>query len=113
MRLGSQNLARARKRGRIPIVVTCNERCSALVRLRIKGSLAKRLGLAKLVVIARAKGTVAANKKTALRAKLTKRTRRALRGRRALRLTLRGTFTDAAGNATALTRRAVLKRPRR
>ena len=112
MRLRSRDLTRALRLRRIPVAVTCDEQCTALVRIRIRLKLARRLGLARSIVITRAGGTVPAGAKKVLRAKLSKRVRRALRERRSLRITLRGTFTDAAGNTARLSGKSVLKRRR-
>jgi hypothetical protein len=95
IRLGSRNLRKAVKSGRIPVGVTCNEACSVAVELKVTRKLAKRLKLGKKVVIARVKGAAPAGRATPLRAKLTRRARRALRTRRALRLTITAALTDA------------------
>ena len=113
IRLGSRNLRKAVKSGRIPVRATCNEACSVVLELRVTRKLAKVLKLRKKVVIARVRGAVPAGRATPLRAKLTRRARRALRTRRALRLTIAAALTDAAGNRTRVTKKASLKRPRR
>ena len=112
IRLGSRNLRRAVKRGRIPVMVTCDEACSAALELKVARKLARRLKLGR-VVIARGQGAVPAGRRTTLRAKLTRRARRALRGRRSLRLTIEAALSDAAGNGSQVKKRASLKRPRR
>ncbi|HMJ02828.1 MAG TPA: hypothetical protein VK506_07795, partial [Conexibacter sp.] len=111
IRLGSRNLRKALKSGRIPVRVTCNEACSVALELKVTRKLARRLKLGKLV-IARVKGAAPAGRATPLRAKLTRRARRALRTRRSLRLTIAAALTDAAGNRTRMTKKASLQRPR-
>ena len=112
IRLGSRNLRKAVKSGRIPVRTTCNEACSVALELKVTRKLARRLKLGKKVVIARVRGAVPAGRATPLRAKLTRRARRALRTRRLLRLTIAAALTDAAGNRTRVTKKASLKRPR-
>ena len=58
IRLGSRNLRKAIKSGRIPVRTTCNEACSVVLELRVTRKLAKRLKLKKKVVIARVRGAV-------------------------------------------------------
>ena len=111
IRLGSRNLRKAVKSGRIPVRTTCNEACSVALELKVTRKFARRLKLGK-VVIARVRGAVPAGRATPLRAKLTRRARRALRTRRLLRLTIAAALTDAAGNRTRVTKKASLKRPR-
>lgn len=113
IRLGSRNLRKAVKSGRIPVRATCNEACSVVLELKVTRKLARGLKLKKKVVIARVRGAVPAGRATPLRARLTRRARRALRTRRALRLTIAAALTDAAGNRTRVTKKASLKRPRR
>ena len=112
LRLASRNLRVALKRGRIPVVVTCDEQCTAVVQVQVTRKLAERLKLGKQIVIARARGAVKPGARKTLSEKLTKRARRALRGRSSLRVTLIATFTDAAGNAARLKKNAGLTRPR-
>jgi len=111
LRLASRNLAKLLKRKRLPFTVTCDEPCSAVVEVRITSKLAKKLKLGKKVVIARAKGAVAARKKTTLRAKLVTPARRALAKRKSLRIGVAGTFTDAAGNKARRSLKGSLRRP--
>jgi hypothetical protein len=111
VRLGSKNLAKAVKSGRIPLRVTCNERCSAAVEVRVTRKQAKALRLGRKRVIAKAKGPVTAGRGKTLRAKLTAKARRALRRRNALKLTLAARFTDTAGNRSRQVRKGALKRP--
>jgi hypothetical protein len=113
IRLGSRNLRKAVKSGRIPVRVTCNEACSVALELKVTRKLARRLKLKKNVVLARVRGAAPAGRATPLRARLTRRARRAIRTRRALRLTIAAALTDAAGNRTRVTKKASLKRPRR
>ncbi len=113
IRLGTRNLAKIVKSGRVPVRVTCNEACSAAVQVRVTRKLAKALGLRRKTVIAKAKGSVRAGARKTLRAKLTARARRAMRRRNSLKLSLAGTFTDAAGNKAKQSRKGTLKRPSR
>ena len=113
IRLGSRNLAKIVKSGRIPVKVTCDETCSAVVQVRVTRKLAKALGLRRKTVIAKAKGSVNAGARKTLRGKLTRKARRAMRRRNSLKLSLAATFTDAAGNRAKQTRKGTLKRPRR
>ena len=113
LRLGSRDLAKAVKTGRVPIRVTCDEACSAVVELRVTSKVAKRLGLKKNVVIAKTKGNLEAGKAKTLRAKLTSRARRPLRRRKALSFRIAGAFTDSSGNAAKLSAKVSLKRPRK
>lgn len=112
LRLGSRNLRRALRTGRVPVKVTCNEACAGRVQLRVSKRLAKRLKL-RSRVIARANATVPAGRETTVRAKLTRRARRALRALRLVRFNIVGTLADAAGNSSRVSVRASLKRPRR
>jgi hypothetical protein len=112
LRLGSRDLAKAVKSGRLPLTVTCDEACSAVVVVRITKKLARVLKLGrKATVIARAGGRAKAGKKTTLRAKLTRRARRALGTRRSLVVTAAATFADSAGNKAKQSRKGTLKRP--
>lgn len=111
IRLGSRNLAKIVKSGRIPITVTCDEGCSAVVEVRVTRKLAKALGLRRKTVIAKAKGSVTAGRRKTLRGKLATRARRAMRQRNSLKLRLAATFTDAAGNKAKQARKGTLKRP--
>jgi hypothetical protein len=112
VRLRSRNLRKALKTGRIPVRVTCDERCTAVVGLRIGKKLARQLGLEKQVRIARARGVLSAGRARILRAKLGRRARRALRTRRVLRVRIAARLTDTAGNSAPLARRSALRRPR-
>ena len=111
IRLGSRNLRRIVKSGRVPVRVRCDEACSAAVQVRVTRKLAKALGLHRKIVIAKAKGSARANRRKTLRAKLTRKARRALRRRKSLKLRLAATFTDSAGNRAKRTRKGTLKRP--
>jgi hypothetical protein len=113
LRLGSRNLRKALKSGRIPVRVRCDEACTARLELRVSRKLAKRLKLKRKVVIAKARGTLTANRTRTFRPKLTRAARRALRGRKSLRLRIRATLTDTAGNRSQLSPRASLKRPKK
>jgi hypothetical protein len=112
LRLGSSDLARAVKTGRVPVSVTCDEACSATVELRVTRKLAKALGLGRRVVMARAKGNLRAGRRTTLRPKLASRARKALRRRRSVSFRLTATFADPSGNRAKQARRASLKRRR-
>ena len=112
IRLGSRNLAKIVKSGRIPMRVTCDEACSAVVQVRVTRKLAKALGLRRKTVIAKARGSVTAGTRKTLRGKLPRKARRAMRRRKSLKLSLAATFTDAAGNRAKQTRKGTLKRPR-
>jgi hypothetical protein len=113
VRLGSRDLRKAVKSGRVPVRVTCDEACTAAVQVRVTRKLAKALGLRRKVVIAKARGSVRAGRGKILRTKLTARARRALRPRKGLKLTLAATFTDPAGNRARKARTASLKLPAR
>jgi hypothetical protein len=113
IRLGSRDLAKAVKTGRIPVRLTANEASRATVQVRVTRKLAKKLRLRRKVVLAGAKGSVPAGRRKTLRAKLTRGARRALRRSRSVKVQLRAKFTDAAGNSAKKSRRAGLKRPRR
>jgi hypothetical protein len=113
LRLGSRNLRKALKRGRIPVRVRSDEACAARIELRVSRKLAKRLKLRRRVVIAKASGRLAANRTRTFRPKLTRAARRALKGRKSLRFRIRATLTDTAGNRSRPSRAASLKPPRR
>ena len=113
IRLGSRNLARIVKSGRVPVTVTCDEACSAVVDVRVTRKLARALGLRRKTLIAKARGSVTAGARRTLRGKLAARARRAMRRRNSLKLTLAGTFTDAAGNQAKHARKGTLTRPDR
>ncbi|HEX6582096.1 MAG TPA: hypothetical protein VF056_00745 [Thermoleophilaceae bacterium] len=113
VRLGSRNLAKIVKSGRVPVTVTCDEACAAVVQVRVTRKLAKALGLRRKTVIAKAKGSAAAGGKKTLRGRLAARARRAMRRRNSLKLRLAATFTDAAGNRAEQARKGTLKRPSR
>jgi hypothetical protein len=112
IRLGSSDLARAVKTGRVPVTVNCDEACSAVVQVRVTRKLAKALGMGRKTVIATAKGNAAAGRRTTLRGKLARKARRALRRRKSLKLSLAASFTDAAGNKATQNRKGTLKRRR-
>ena len=112
IRLGSRNLAKIVRSGRVPVTVTCNEACSAVVQVRVTRKLAKALGLRRKTVIAKAKGSVTAGRRKTLRGRLAPRARRAMRRRNALKLSLAATFADTAGNRAKQTRKGTLKRPK-
>ena len=112
VRLASRNLKKALRSGRIPVRVTSDEACSAVIGLTIAKKLATRLKL-KRARIARVVGAVPAGRAATLRAKLTRAARRALRGRRSLQLRIAAVLTDSAGNGSRLAKRAALRRPRR
>jgi hypothetical protein len=113
IRLGSRNLAKIVKSGRIPTRITCDEACSAVVEVRVTRKLAKALGLRRKTLIAKAKGSTRAGTRKTLRAKLVAKARRAMRRRNSLRLRLTATFTDTAGNKSKASRKGTLKRPAR
>ena len=113
IRLGSRNLAKTVKSGRVPVRVTCDEACSAVVEVRVTRKLAKALGLRRKTVIAKAKGSTTAGRRKTLRGRLAPKARRAMRRRKSLKLRLVATFTDAAGNRAKQTRKGTLKRPAR
>jgi hypothetical protein len=113
VRLASRNLAKAVRSGRVPLYVTCDEACSAVVEVRLTRKLAKALGLGRKKVIAKARGNTTAGRRKTLRAKLTRKARRAMRRRNSLKLRLAATFTDTSGNRSRRAGRGTLKRPRR
>ena len=113
VRLGSRNLAKAVKSGQLPIRVTCDDACSAVVEVRITRKLANALGLRRKTLIAKAKGSTTAGRRKTLPAKLAAKARRAMRRRNSLKLRLDATFTDTAGNKTKRSRKGTLKRPAR
>ena len=113
VRLGSKNLAKVVRSGRVRVTLTCDEPCSAAVEVRVTRRLAKALRLGRKTVIAKAKGSVAAGRRKTLRGKLARKARRAMRRRQSLKLSLAATFTDAAGNKSRQSRRGTLKRPAR
>lgn len=113
IRLGSRNLTKALKSGRVPVRVGCDEACTAVLELRVTKTVAKRLKLRNKLVIARAKGNLAAGQRKTLRARLTKRARRALRTRKSVRFSMRATFTDQAVNQSRKARAASMKRPKK
>jgi hypothetical protein len=112
VRLGSRNLRKAVRSGRVPIRLTCSEACTAAVQLRVARKLARRLKLGRRLVIARAGGPVPAGRPVVLRAKLVKKARKRLRNRKAVRLTIAATFTDSLGKTSRLSREASMKRPK-
>jgi hypothetical protein len=112
VRLASRNLKKALRSGRIPVRVTSDESCSAVIQLTIAKRLARRLKL-KRTRIARVAGAVRAGRAATLRAKLTRAARRALRGRRSLKLRIAAVLTDPAGNRSTVAKKSALRRPRR
>jgi hypothetical protein len=113
IRLGSRNLARIVRSGRIPVTVTCDEACSAAVEVRVTRKLARKLGLRRGTAIAKARGSVTAGGRRTLRGRLAARARRAMRRRNSLKLSVTATFTDAAGNEAQKAGRGTLERPAR
>jgi hypothetical protein len=113
VRLGSRNLAKAVKSGRVPVRVTCSEACTAAVQLRVTRKVARRLKLRRRLVIARASGPVPAGRAVVLRPKLVKRARKALRERKSVRFTIAATLTDSLGKTARLSRKASMKRPKK
>lgn len=113
VRLGSRDLAKAVKTGRVPLKVTCDEACAAVVELRIPRRLAKQLKLGRKVVIATGKGNLRAGRATTVQAKLTRAARKALRKRRTLGVSIVITRSDPAGNSAKQKAKGSLKRPAR
>jgi len=113
VRLGSRDLAKVVRSGRVPVRVTCDEACSAAVEVRVTRKLARSLGLRRKIVIAKAKGSTTAGRGKTLRAKLTARARRGMRRRNSLKVRLVARFTDEAGNKAQQVRRGTLRRPAR
>lgn len=87
----------------------CTEICVFLGELRLDARMAKRLKLPQVIGRATAQ-TLAANAQTKIRIKVTAKARRKLARLSSVRLTVRGTATDAAGNAETENKRVTLRR---
>ena len=113
VRLGSRDLTKAVKTGRVPIRVTCDEACAATVELRIPSKLARKLKLGRKVVIATGKRNLLPGRVTTVQTKLTRAARKALKKRKTLAVSIAGTLDDAAGNRAKPKGKGSLKRPAR
>jgi subtilisin-like proprotein convertase family protein len=102
-------LADALRRG-VPARVACDEPCTARLRLLLAARVARRLGIARSVVVGRRSVRLTAPGSKRVRVRFSDRARRELRRARSIRLTLRATITDAAGNRRTLSRRVTLRR---
>jgi hypothetical protein len=113
LRLGSRNLRKAVRSGRVPVRVRCDEACTAVLELRITRKLSRKLKLKRKIVIARGKGKLRAGRRKTLRVKLTKPARRALRTQKSVKFRIRGTFKDGLGNRSRKAPPASLKLPKK
>ena len=102
-------LASALRRG-VPARVACGEPCTARLRLLLAARLARRLGIARSVVVGRGSARLTAPGSRRVRVRFSDRARRGLARARSIRLTLRAVITDAAGNRQTLSRRVTLRR---
>jgi subtilisin-like proprotein convertase family protein len=102
-------LARALRRG-VPARVMCGEPCTARLRLLLAAPLARRLGIARSVIVGRGSTRLTAPGSRRVRVRLSAKARRELAPARSVRLALRAVITDAAGNRRTLTRRVTLRR---
>jgi hypothetical protein len=102
-------LASALRRG-VPARVACGEPCTARLRLLLATRLARRLGIARSVVVGRGSARLTAPGSRRVRVRFSDRARRELARARSVRLALRAVISDAAGNRRTLTRRVTLRR---
>jgi subtilisin-like proprotein convertase family protein len=102
-------LANALRRG-VPARVVCGEPCTARLRLLLAARLARRLGIARSVVVGRGSARLTAPGSRRVRVRFSDRARRELARARSVRLALRAAITDAAGNRRTLSRRVTLRR---
>jgi hypothetical protein len=102
-------LAPALRRG-VPARVVCGEPCTARLRLLVAARLARRLGIARSVVVGRASARLTAPGSRRVRVRFSEKSRRGLAAARSVRLVLRAVTTDAAGNRRTLSRRVTLRR---
>jgi subtilisin-like proprotein convertase family protein len=102
-------LARALRRG-VPARVACGEPCTARLRLLLAARLARRLGIARSIVVGRGSARLTAPGSKRVRVRFSEKARRGLGPARSVRLALRAVITDAAGNRRTLTRRVTLRR---
>jgi hypothetical protein len=91
-------------------IVSCNEACSIASALTVDAKTAKKLHIARTLVVGRAKATLTAAGKTTLKVKLSRKAQKALKKASKVKLTLRTTAKDAAGNVRTVTKRVTLKR---
>jgi hypothetical protein len=102
-------LARALRRG-VPARVACGEPCTARLRLLLAARPARRLGIARSVVVGRGATRLTAPGSKRVRVRFSEKARRGLARARSVRLALRAVITDAAGNRRTLSRRVTLRR---
>jgi len=102
-------LSRALRRG-VPARVLCGEPCTARLRLLLAARLARRLGIARSVVVGRGSARLTAPGSKRVRVRFSKKARRELAQVRSVRLALRAVVADAAGNRRTLSRRVTLRR---
>ncbi|WP_217913987.1 Ig-like domain-containing protein [Miltoncostaea marina] len=94
--------------GGMVVPFACDEACTGRARLLIAPSLARRLGLSRLIGSSKPSQGAAGGRALAW-VRLSPAARRTLRGRRALRATLAVTVADPAGNRRVLRRALVLR----
>ncbi|HEX6651402.1 MAG TPA: Ig-like domain-containing protein [Thermoleophilaceae bacterium] len=102
-------LVRALRRG-VPVRVLCGEPCAARLRLLLAARDARRLGVARSVVVGRGSARLAAPGSKRVRVRFSRKARRALAPASSARIAVRAVIADAAGNRRALTRRVTLLR---
>jgi hypothetical protein len=102
-------LARALRRG-VPARVVCGEPCTARLRLLLAARLARRLGIARSVVVGRASARLTAPGSKRVRVRFSERARRELAPVRSVRLAMRAVISDVADNRRTLTRTVTLRR---
>ena len=102
-------LASALRRG-VPARVVCGEPCTARLRLLLAARSARRLGIARSVVVGRRSVRLTAPGSKRVRVRFSDRARRELAAARSVHLTLRAAISDDAGNRRTLGRRVTLRR---
>ena len=102
---GRVKLADVIKKG-LKVTATCSEACTVRAQLRLDAKTAKKLKLARRTVTI-GDGTTVGNGKLAVPVKLTAKAKKVLKKARSLKATLVVTATDASGDASAPTSKAV------
>ena len=109
--IGKAKLAQILKKG-LPVTASCNEGCTINAELQVDAKTAKKLKLGKkAVVIGKGTAVGSASGKATVPVKLTAKAKKALKKARSLKAKVIVTATDASGNASSPTSKAVtLKR---
>jgi hypothetical protein len=99
--------------GFLRVTISCSEPCTIDITALLDGPAAKRLGIARQVVVGRGQSALAKAGTTTVKVKLTKKARKRLRGAKSVVLTLKTVVHDKSDNTRTTSKRVVLKRNKR